>query len=54
VVTLDGDAWEIGRALAMRLQLKGKQANFIRLPPKKDPNDLGVEVLTELARGLFQ
>lgn len=40
VVCLDGDAWEEGRALAMRLRLRGKEAAFVRLPPTEDPNSV--------------
>lgn len=37
-VVLDGDSWEEGRMLAMRLQLEGRRAGYVRLPPKQDPN----------------
>jgi hypothetical protein len=49
VVVLDGDAWEIGRALAMRLALKGKVCNYLRLPPKTDPNEVDTAWLIEEA-----
>lgn len=37
VVALDGDAWIEGEALALRLQLEGVPAGWVRLPPKEDP-----------------
>lgn len=41
VVCLDGDAWEEGRALAQRLQLRGStRASYVRLPPGEDPNSI--------------
>lgn len=36
-VCLDGDAWEEGYALAMRLRLAGARAGFVRLPATEDP-----------------
>jgi hypothetical protein len=44
-IALDGDAWELGRALSMRLKLKGRWAGFIRIPPKEDPNSVDREWL---------
>lgn len=38
VVCLDGDAWEEGRALMMRLRLRGQRAGFVRLEAGADPN----------------
>jgi hypothetical protein len=40
VMALDGDAWEESWMWAQRLQLRQKQASYIRLEPKQDPNDL--------------
>lgn len=40
VFCLDGDAWESGRALMMRLKLRGKRAGFVRLPAGEDPNSI--------------
>lgn len=40
VVVLDGDAWAEGWALARRLRLMGVPAGSVRLPPKKDPDDV--------------
>lgn len=40
VVCLDGDAWEEGEALTMRLQLEGQRAGNVRLPPKTDPDEV--------------
>jgi hypothetical protein len=41
IVCLDGDAWREGRALAQRLALRGKNADYLRLPPKEDPCTIG-------------
>lgn len=49
VVVLDGDAWRTGKALSLLLQHKRKQAAYIRLPPKTDPNDLDPTELISLA-----
>jgi DNA primase len=39
VVALDGDAWREGQALCRKLRFKGKQAEWIKLPPCTDPGD---------------
>ncbi len=39
VVALDGDAWLEGEMLAMRLQLYGLRAGWLRLPPRTDPGN---------------
>lgn len=39
-VCLDGDAWEEGEAVAMRLRLRGKVAGFVKIPAKEDPHSL--------------
>jgi DNA primase len=48
VVALDGDAWQEGEALAMRLKLEGKRAGFIKFPPLTDPGDVFQDELFEL------
>ena len=42
VICLDGDAWRLGARVAERLAFDGAHASFVRLPPKRDPNDLAV------------
>jgi len=39
-VCFDGDAWREGEQLMMQLQLEGQRACNIRLPPKKDPDEV--------------
>jgi len=53
VVALDGDAWEEGEALSMRLKLAGKRAAFVRLSPKTDPGNLSREDLNLLISGVI-
>lgn len=53
VVALDGDAWMEGEALAMRLQVAGKQATHLRLSPKSDPGDLAPGSLRTAAATAF-
>jgi DNA primase len=50
VVCLDGDAWEEGWALAMTLRHYGLRAGSIRLPARRDPNDMERVWLLEKAR----
>jgi hypothetical protein len=50
VVVLDGDAWEEGWALAMRLRVDGAEAGAVRLPPKIDPDEVDPYWLWEEAR----
>ena len=50
VVVLDGDAWEEGWALAMRLRLDGVRAGSVRLPAKLDPDQVSVEWARNQAR----
>ena len=45
----DGDAWEAGWALTMRLRLEGQRAGCVRLPPRTDPDEVG-DVLRDAAR----
>lgn len=40
VLVPDGDAWTEGWAWAMRLRFDGVPAGYLRLPPKKDPDQL--------------
>jgi DNA primase len=49
-VVLDGDAHEEGWALAMKLRLDGIRAGSVRLPPKKDPDQVDRNWLFEEAR----
>lgn len=50
VVCLDGDAWQEGWALAMKLRFLGQRAGNIRLPPKVDPDEVPRAWLDEEAR----
>lgn len=50
VAVLDGDAWCEGHALAMQLQMAGQRAGSLRLPPRKDPDELPVDELRAAAR----
>lgn len=49
-VALDGDAWEEGEMLALRLQFEGRRAAAVRLPPKEDPNSVDPGWLREEVR----
>jgi DNA primase len=40
VVCLDGDAWLDARLLSQILRLHGKDASYVKLPPKQDPNSV--------------
>ena len=46
---LDGDAWRLSKAVAIRLMLRGCTVGFVKLPPKRDPNDLEPERLMQAA-----
>lgn len=46
---LDGDAWRLSKAVALRLSIRGVQVGFVKLPPKTDPNDLDPERLMHAA-----
>jgi len=48
-VVLDGDAWEEGDWLAMRLRLEGQKAGSVKLPPRKDPDEVNKSWLYEAA-----
>lgn len=39
-VVLDGDAWQEGLALSLTLRTMGQRAGYVRLPPKKDPDEV--------------
>jgi hypothetical protein len=47
VVALDGDAWQEGEMLALRLAFDGNRATFLRLPPKSDPGSVDAGQLWE-------
>lgn len=53
-VCLDGDAWEEGETLAMRLRLEGQRAGNIVLPPTLDPDEVEVQWLREEARRVLE
>lgn len=50
VVVLDGDAWQKGWALAMRLRLEGLHAGSVQLAVGKDPDEVDPAWLWEEAR----
>jgi hypothetical protein len=50
VVVLDGDAWEEGHMLAMRLRFDGAAAGCVRLPPCVDPDEVDRAWLRDEAR----
>lgn len=39
-IVLDGDAWREAWITTARLRFEGKRAGFIRMPPKKDPDEM--------------
>lgn len=45
VIVLDGDAWEEGLALALKLQFMGARAGAVRLEPGKDPDEVDRDAL---------
>jgi hypothetical protein len=49
-VVLDGDAHEEGWALAQKLKLEGQRSGSVRLPPRRDPDEIMAAHLRELAR----
>lgn len=49
-IVLDGDAWEVGWALGLRLKFDGLRAGSVRLPPKKDPDEVARDWLLSEAR----
>jgi hypothetical protein len=50
VVVLDGDAWEEGDALALRLRVEGVTAGSLRLAPRVDPDEIETDELMAAAR----
>lgn len=50
VFLLDGDAWREAEALSLRLRFEGQRAGYVRLPPKKDPDELPREWIRAAAR----
>lgn len=50
VVVLDGDAWETGWSLAMRLRMLGCIAGAVRLAPGLDPDEVDPATLWEEGR----
>jgi hypothetical protein len=48
-VALDGDAWLEGAGLTLRLRMEGQRAGALRLPPKKDPDEMCVDEIRHLA-----
>ncbi len=44
IVCLDGDAWEEGYGLYLRLLMRGVNCNWCKLPPGEDPGKLGSKV----------
>jgi hypothetical protein len=52
-VVLDGDAYDDGWALAMKLRLEGQRAGSVRLPPRVDPDEVDAGALWDaVARAL--
>lgn len=47
VVVLDGDAWEEGWALMMRLRFEGQRAGCLKLPPGIDPDEVPEAIKSE-------
>lgn len=45
VMCLDGDAWRLSKATAMKLHVFGRKVGFVKLPPGRDPNDLNPRAL---------
>lgn len=39
-MVLDGDAWRLSKAVALKLLVRGHSVGFVKLPPGRDPNDL--------------
>ncbi len=48
-VVLDGDAWQEGWSLGLRLQFEGKLAGSVKLPPRIDPDEIPLDVLYRAA-----
>ena len=50
VIVYDGDAWESGMMLAAQLRFDGKRAGHVRLPPRKDPDEVPKDWMLEEAK----
>jgi hypothetical protein len=50
VVVLDGDAWREGWALTAELRLRGVRCGMVKLPPRKDPDEMDHAWLIDEAR----
>ena len=48
IFALDGDAWRVSRCLSRRLAIRGKPAAWVRVPPGRDPGDLGFAAVCEI------
>lgn len=48
-MVLDGDAWRLSKATAIKLHLQGQRVGFVKLPPGEDPNDLDPARLMDAA-----
>jgi hypothetical protein len=49
-IAMDADAQQLGWSLATWLQLEGKRASFVQLPPGTDPGELSREEFSSLVR----
>jgi DNA primase len=49
-VVLDGDAWEEGEMLALKLRFEGQRAGSVHLPPRVDPDEVDRDWLRAEAR----
>lgn len=50
ICLLDGDAWRESEALMWRLQMRGKKAGWIKIPPAEDPHSIGVDWVLDRAK----
>lgn len=46
---LDGDAWRLSKATALKLHVRGQRVGFVKLPAGEDPNDLDPNRLMDAA-----
>lgn len=49
-IVLDGDAWQEGHALSLSFQTNGISAGCVRLPPRKDPDEVSGPDLLDACR----
>lgn len=49
-IAMDADAQQLGWSLATWLQLEGKRASFVQLPPGTDPGELSTEEFSSIVR----